>query len=143
MITSGSLRERLEKHRAKAECATCHSKMDPLGFALENFDGIGAWRDLDGNFPIDPSGELPTGETINGPEGLKKVLKSRETFIRALCEKMLTYALGRGLEYYDKCAVEDICNELKANDYRFTALLNGVISSKPFLMSNTKMENDE
>ena len=142
-ITSGSLRERLEKHRAKAECATCHSKMDPLGFALENFDGIGAWRDLDGNFPIDPSGELPTGETINGPEDLKKVLKSRETFIRALCAKMLTYALGRGLEYYDKCAVEDICNELKANDYRFTALLNGVISSKPFLMSNTKMENDE
>jgi len=142
-ITSGSLRERLEKHRAKAECATCHSKMDPLGFALENFDGIGAWRDLDGNFPIDPSGELPTGETIKGPEDLKKVLKSRETFIRALCAKMLTYALGRGLEYYDKCAVEDICNELKANDYRFTALLNGVISSKPFLMSNTKMENDE
>ena len=142
-ITSGSLRERLEKHRAKAECATCHSKMDPLGFALENFDGIGAWRDLDGNFPIDPSGELPTGETINGPEDLKKVLKSRETFIRALCAKMLTYALGRGLEYYDKCAVEDICNELKANDYRFTALLNGVISSKPFLMSNTKIANDE
>jgi len=89
------------------------------------------------------AGELPTGETINGPEGLKKVLKSQETFIRALGAKMLTYALGRGLEYYDKCAVEDICNELKANDYRFTALLNGVISSKPFLMSNTKMENDE
>ena len=142
-ITSGSLRERLEKHRAKAECATCHSKMDPLGFALENFDGIGAWRDLDGNFPIDPTGELPTGEAINGPAGLKKVLKSRETFIRALTEKMLTFALGRGLEYFDKCAVDDICKDLKANGHRFSALLSGVVNSKPFLLSNLKLESDE
>ena len=142
-ITSGSLRERLEKHRAKAECATCHSKMDPLGFALENFDGIGAWRDLDGNFPIDPTGELPTGERINGPAGLKKVLKSRETFIRALAEKMLTFALGRGLEYFDKCAVDDICKDLKANGHRFSALLSGVVNSKPFLLSNLKSESDE
>ena len=142
-ITSGSLRERLEKHRAKAECATCHSKMDPLGFALENFDGIGAWRDLDGNFPIDPTGELPTGETINGPAGLKKVLKSRETFIRALAEKMLTYALGRGLEYFDKCAVDDICKDMKANGHRFSALLSGVVNSKPFLLSNLQTESDE
>jgi hypothetical protein len=117
--------------------------MDPLGFALENFDGIGAWRDLDGNFPIDPSGELPTGETINGPEGLKKVLKSRETFIRTLAEKMLTFALGRGLEYYDKCAVEDICKDLKANGHRFSALLSGVVNSKPFLLSNLHTESDE
>ena len=142
-ITSGSLRERLEKHRAKAECATCHSKMDPLGFALENFDGIGAWRDLDGNFPIDPTGELPTGEAINGPAGLKKVLKSRETFIRTLVEKMLTFALGRGLEYFDKCAVDDICKDLKANGHRFSALLSGVVNSKPFLLSNLKLESDE
>ena len=142
-ITSGSLRERLEKHRAKAECATCHSKMDPLGFALENFDGIGAWRDLDGNFPIDPTGELPTGEAINGPAGLKKVLKSRETFIRTLAEKMLTFALGRGLEYFDKCAVDDICKDLKANGHRFSALLSGVVNSKPFLLSNLKLESDE
>ena len=142
-ITSGSLRERLEKHRAKDECATCHSKMDPLGFALQNFDGIGAWRDLDGNFPIDPTGELPTGETINGPAGLKKVLKSRETFIRALAEKMLTFALGRGLEYFDKCAVDDICKDLKANGHRFSALLSGVVNSKPFLLSNLKSESDE
>ncbi|MCH2381344.1 MAG: DUF1592 domain-containing protein, partial [Pedosphaera sp.] len=142
-ITSGTLRERLEKHRAKTECATCHSKMDPLGFALENFDGIGAWRDLDGNFPIDPTGELPTGETINGPAGLKKVLKSRETFIRALAEKMLTYALGRGLEYFDKCAVDDICKDMKANGHRFSALLSGVVNSKPFLLSNLQTESDE
>jgi hypothetical protein len=142
-VQSASLRKRLELHRAKPECATCHDKMDPLGFAFENYNAIGQWRDMDGEFPIDPSGTLPTGEAIDGADGLKKVLKSRETFIRTLCAKMLTYALGRGLEYYDKCAVEDVCNELKANDYRFTALLIGVINSKPFLMSNTKTENDE
>ena len=142
-ITSGSLRERLEKHREKTECATCHSKMDPLGFALENFDGIGAWRDVDGTFPIDPSGELPTGEEINGPDGLKNVLKSRETFIRTLSENLLTFALGRGLEYFDKCAVDEICRELKANDFRFSALLNGVVNSKPFRFSNLQVKEDE
>jgi len=142
-ITSGSLRERLEQHRAKAECATCHEKMDPLGFALENYDGIGAWRDLDGAFPIDPSGSLPTGETIDGPEGLKKVLKSRETFIRVLAEKMLVFALGRGLEYYDKCAVDEICRGLKASGHKFSALLDGVVNSKPFRLSNLQTEEDE
>mgnify|MGYP003298780048 FL=1 len=142
-ITSGSLRERLEKHREKTECATCHSKMDPLGFALENFDGIGAWRDVDGKFPIDPSGELPTGEAINGPDGLKNVLKSRETFIRTLSENLLTFALGRGLEYFDKCAVDEICRQLKANDFRFSALLGGVVNSKPFRFSNLQREEDE
>lgn len=142
-ITSGSLRERLEKHREKTECATCHSKMDPLGFALENFDGIGAWRDVDGTFPIDPSGELPTGEEINGPDGLKNVLKSRETFIRTLSENLLTFSLGRGLEYFDKCAVDEICRELKANDFRFSALLNGVVNSKPFRFSNLQVKEDE
>ena len=142
-ITSGSLRERLEKHREKTECATCHSKMDPLGFALENFDGIGAWRDVDGPFPIDSSGELPTGEEINGPDGLKNVLKSRETFIRTLSENLLTFSLGRGLEYFDNCAVDEICRELKANDFRFSALLNGVVNSKPFRFSNLQVKEDE
>ena len=142
-ITSGSLRERLEKHREKTECATCHSKMDPLGFALENFDGIGAWRDVDGKFPIDPSGELPSGEAINGPDGLKNVLKSRETFIRTLSENLLTFALGRGLEYFDKCAVDEICRQLKANNFRFSALLGGVVNSKPFRFSNLQREEDE
>ena len=142
-ITSGSLRERLEKHREKTECATCHSKMDPLGFALENFDGIGAWRDVDGKFPINPSGELPTGEAINGPDGLKNVLKSRETFIRTLSENLLTFALGRGLEYFDKCAVDEICRQLMANDFRFSALLGGVVNSKPFRFSNLQREEDE
>lgn len=140
---SSSLRERLEIHRAKSECATCHAKMDPLGFALENFDAIGAWRDVDGKFPINPSGELPTGEEINGPEGLKTVLKSRETFIRSLAEKLLTFALGRGLEYYDKCAVDEICRELKSNDFRFSSLVSGVVNSKPFRFSNLQLEKND
>jgi hypothetical protein len=142
-ITSGSLRERLEKHRAKTECATCHAKMDPLGFALENFDAIGAWRDVDGKFPINPAGELPTGEKINGPSGLKTVLKSRETFIRTITEKLLTFALGRGLEYYDKCAVDEICKELKSNNYSFSTLIEGVVKSKPFSFSNLELEKND
>ena len=142
-ITSGSLRERLEKHRAKTECATCHAKMDPLGFALENFDAIGAWRDVDGKFPINPAGELPTGEKINGPNGLKTVLKSRETFIRTITEKLLTFALGRGLEYYDKCAVDEICKELKSNNYSFSTLIEGVVKSKPFSFSNLELEKND
>jgi hypothetical protein len=142
-VQAGSMRQRFEQHRAKPECATCHEKMDPIGFAFEHYNAIGAWRDMDGKFPIDSTGELPTGEKIDGADGLKKVLKSKETFIRALCAKMLTYALGRGLEYYDKCAIEEVCNGLMSNDYRFSALLNGVVNSKPFLMSNTKTENDE
>ena len=110
---------------------------------LENYDGLGAGRDLDGAFPIDPSGSLPTGETIDGPEGLKKVLKSRETFIRALAEKMLTFALGRGLEYYDKCAVDEICRSLKVNGHKFSTLLHGVVNSKPFRLSNLQKEKDD
>lgn len=140
---TSSLRERLEIHRAKSECATCHAKMDPLGFALENFNAIGAWRDVDGKFPINPAGELPTGEEIDGPEGLKTVLKSRETFIRSLAEKLLTFALGRGLEYYDKCAVDEICRELKSKDFRFSALINGVVNSKPFRFSNLQLEKND
>ena len=140
---SSSLRERLEIHRSKTECATCHAKMDPLGFALENFDAVGAWRDVDGKFPINPAGELPTGEEINGPEGLKKVLKSRETFIRSLSENLLTFALGRGLEYYDKCAVDEICRELRSNNFRFSTLINSVVNSKPFRFSNLQLEKNE
>tara|TARA_B100000482_G_scaffold80090_1_gene57113 strand:- start:1139 stop:2299 length:1161 start_codon:yes stop_codon:yes gene_type:complete len=140
---TSSLRERLEIHRAKSECATCHAKMDPLGFALENFNAIGAWRDVDGKFPINPAGELPTGEEIDGPEGLKTVLKSRETFIRSLAEKLLTFALGRGLEFYDKCAVDEICRELKSKDFRFSALINGVVNSKPFRFSNLQLEKND
>ncbi|HXG11208.1 MAG TPA: DUF1592 domain-containing protein [Gemmataceae bacterium] len=130
---TGSLRQRMEQHRVNPICASCHQRMDPLGFGLENFDGIGAWREKDGKFPIDPSGVLPGGEKFDGPAGLKAVLKAKkEDFCRCLAEKMLTYALGRGLEYYDKCAVDDIVAALVKNDYRFSSLVLAVVQSDPF-----------
>ena len=129
---SASLRERLEIHRSKPECATCHSKMDPIGFAFENFDAIGAWRDLDGNFPIDASGELPDGRQFDGAKSLISLLKGEETFIRTITEKMLTFALGRGLEYYDKCATDEIVAQLIADELRFSALVEAIVMSEPF-----------
>ena len=139
-IQGGSLRQRLEQHRSNPDCAVCHNKMDPLGFAFENFDAIGAWRSLDGKFPIDASGKLPTGQTFNGADELKAILKSQSTFIRSLAEKMLTFALGRGLEYYDKCAVDDICKALVKNDCKFSSLITEIVKSEPFLMR--KKEGD-
>ena len=129
-----SLRQRMEQHRAKPSCATCHSRMDPLGFGLENYDAVGAWRDKEGSFPIDASGTLPSGESFRGPEQLKAILKSRSNeFARCLTEKMLTYALGRGLEDYDHCAVDKIVERLVAGKYRFSALVLGIVESDPFL----------
>jgi mono/diheme cytochrome c family protein len=130
---TGSLRQRMEQHRANPSCASCHQKMDPLGFGLENFDGVGGWRAADGKFPIDPSGTLPGGETFNGPEGLRKILLGKAgQFRRNLAEKMLTYSLGRGLEYYDKCAVDDIAKKLTTDKDRFSALVIGAVKSDPF-----------
>lgn len=132
---SASLRARLETHRSKAECASCHERMDPLGFALENFDAIGVWRTKDGKFPIDPSGTLPSGKSFNGPADLKKTLKADpKKFSRSLSEKMLAYALGRGLEYYDRCAVRQIDDELAAHKYKFSSLILGIVHSDPFQM---------
>ncbi len=139
---TASLRKRLEQHRANPDCAVCHNKLDPLGFALENFDGIGTWRDYDGKFPIDPAGELPSGERFSGPTDLKNILKSNEDFSRSLAKNMLTYALGRGLEYYDKCAVDDACKLLKSNDYRFTALVTGIVTSDPFLRQANQIDSE-
>ncbi len=139
---TASLRTRLEQHRANPDCAVCHNKLDPLGFALENYDGIGAWRDLDGRFPIDSAGVLPTGEKFSGTVDLKNILKHREDFTRSLAKKMLTYALGRGLEYYDKCAVDDACKLLKSQDYKFTALVAGIVTSDPFLRQMRQRETE-
>ena len=131
---TGTLRQRMEQHRENPNCATCHARMDPIGFGLENFDGIGAWRDAEGTFPIDPSGELVTGEAFQGVADLKTILirHKREEFARCLTEKMLTYALGRGLEFYDKCAVDDITRNLRRHNYRFSALIGGIVDSVPF-----------
>ena len=131
--TTLSMREQLEKHRANAVCASCHSRMDPLGFSLEHFDAIGQWREKDGKFPIDATGQLPDGRKFEGASGLADVLMSHpDAFAQALTEKMLTYALGRGLESYDRPAVKKIVARLKENQYRFSALVMGVVESLPF-----------
>ena len=130
---TASLRQRLEQHRAQAECAGCHAKMDPLGFALENFDATGAWRDQDGKFPIDASGKLTNGTAFSGPRELKQVLKGNKNFVRSVTNNMMTYALGRGLEYYDHCATDEIIKKAGSQGYRFSALVVGIVTSDPFL----------
>jgi hypothetical protein len=130
---SASLRQRLEAHRTDPTCASCHKRMDPLGFALENYDAIGKWRDTDGKFAIDASAVLPGGRKVDGADGLKKALLDRkDDFVRCLATKMLTYALGRGIEPYDRCTVEDICAAVKQNNYRFSAMLLGIVKSDAF-----------
>ena len=133
--TKASLRQQLEQHRANPTCAVCHTRMDPLGFGLENYDAVGRWRTRDGNFAIDAAGTLPGGQTFRGSEELKQILLSdRGSFARCLTEKMLTYALGRGLERYDQPAVSLICRRLAASDYRFSSLILGIAGSLPFEM---------
>jgi hypothetical protein len=135
-ILSGTLRQRMEQHRADPLCASCHARMDPIGFGLENFNAIGGWRGQDGRFAIDPAGQLVTGETFRGPEELKNILAKRkqEQFARGLAEKMLIYALGRGLEFYDRCAVDQITKNLAKHDHRFTTLVLEIVRSTPFQM---------
>ena len=136
---SGSLRQRMEQHRANPACAQCHARMDPIGFAFENFDAIGAFREKDGGFVIDPSGTLTDGTSFSGVEQLKTMLKEKKRlFARCLTEKMLTYALGRGVEYYDKRAVNSICNALDKNDYKFSTLVIEITKSDPFRLRRGK-----
>ena len=129
----GTLRQQMEQHRANPSCAVCHAKLDPLGFGLENFDAIGGWRTADNKQPIDPSGVLPDGAKFEGPAELRKVLLGKsDLFRRCLAEKLLTFGLGRGLEYYDKCAVEEIVKAGTAGDDKFTAYVLAVVRSDPF-----------
>lgn len=133
--TAVSMRQQLEKHRSNAMCASCHSRMDPLGFGLENYDAIGRWRNNDGAFPVDTSGVLPSGKSFNGPVELKSILKSDgPRFARGLSEKLLTYALGRGLEPHDRPAVQQIARRVEQNEYRFSELVNAIVDSVPFRM---------
>jgi hypothetical protein len=131
----GTLRQRMEQHRVDPTCASCHARMDPIGFGMENFDGIGAWRERDSGAAVDASGQLVSGEKFNGPAELRQILltKKRADFFRCLTEKMLTYALGRGLEYYDKPTVEKIVAALE-KDPRFSTLVLEVVKSVPFQM---------
>jgi hypothetical protein len=128
-----TFRQRLEKHREKPQCASCHSRMDPIGFGLENFDGIGRWRDEIGGKPVDSSGILATGEKFSGPAELKQhVLMQKEEFVRNLTEKMLAYALGRGLEPYDIPTVRKITVAVAKDNYRSGTLLREIVKSYPF-----------
>jgi hypothetical protein len=128
----GTLRQRLERHRTDAKCASCHERMDPLGFALENFDAVGTWRTHDGEQLIDASGTL-AGHPFAGPTELRKALHARrDEFARCLSEKLLTYALGRGLVPSDQCAVEAIVRRLDRNRDRFSSLIVGIVLSEPF-----------
>ena len=131
-----SMREALEQHRANPVCATCHSQMDPLGFALENFDGTGSWRTIDADAPIDASGILPDGTRFQGPVELQRVLieSKSEEFVNTVTEKLLTYALGRGVESYDAPAIRSIIREAAPDDYRWSSLILGIVKSTPFQM---------
>jgi hypothetical protein len=137
--TAASMRERMERHRTNPVCASCHARMDPLGFALENFDGVGMWRITEGNKPVDASGALPDGTHFEGPNGLRVILLNRRgEFVQTVTEKLLTYALGRGLEYYDAPAVRGITHEAALNNDRWSSLIVGIVRSTPFRMRRSR-----
>src|SRR4051794_30334266 len=130
---TGSLRQRMEQHRKNPSCANCHARMDPIGFAFENYDAIGKWRTKDGKFDVDPSGTLPDNKTFKGPAELKKILKDKkDLFARNLVEKLMIYALGRGLEHYDRPAIDAVVAALAKNDYKFSVLATEITKSLPF-----------
>ena len=130
----GTLRQRMEQHRSNPSCASCHAKLDPLGFGFENFNAIGAWRDQDGESPVDASGVLTGGTQFNGVQVLKQFLlqERSEQFTRTLAEKLLIYGLGRGLEPSDRCAVDTIVESVGKDSYRFSTLITEIIKSDPF-----------
>jgi mono/diheme cytochrome c family protein len=131
-----SLRAQMEQHRSNAVCAACHARMDPIGFALENYDGVGKWRDEDAGIRIDASGKLPDGGEFNGPAGLTQLMvtKYREDFVRTVTEKLMTYALGRGVEHYDNPTVRAIARQAAADNYRLSSLILSIVKSTPFQM---------
>jgi mono/diheme cytochrome c family protein len=137
-----TMRERMEEHRKNPTCAGCHMRMDPLGFALENFDGIGEWRTTEANVPINASGELPDGVKFDGPAGLRKILLAHpDQFASTVTERLLTYALGRGVEYYDKPAIREVTRKAASCDYRWSSIILGVVESTPFQMRVTKPQD--
>ena len=135
-----TMRERMEQHRSNAACAVCHAQMDPLGFALENFNGVGEWRTVsEAGTPVDASGVLPNGIQFNGPAALRSVLLSHpEQFANTVTDRLLTYALGRGVEYYDQPAIRKITREAASNNYRWSSLILGIVNSTPFQMRMSK-----
>jgi hypothetical protein len=134
-----TMRERMAAHRVNQPCAGCHRLMDPVGFALENYDAVGRWRTADQDTPIDASGNLPDGSQFVGVAGLRQALLSRpELFVTTLTEKLLTYSLGRGLESYDGAAVRKIVRNARSDDYRFSSLILEIVNSTPFQMRRSQ-----
>ena len=130
---TGTLRQRMEQHRENPSCANCHKQMDALGFAFENFDAIGRFRSKTDEGPIDPSGTLPDGKSFQGPAELKAILKAKqELVVRNLAEKLLTYGIGRGLEFYDNRSLNQICDQAARADHKFSALITAIVKSDPF-----------
>jgi hypothetical protein len=130
-----TMRQRMEAHRANPVCASCHAQMDPIGFAMENFDAIGQWRSNEANVPIDVSGALPDGTKFQGVAELQKILLGRpQLFVTTVTEKLLTYGLGRGVEYYDQPVIRSIMRDAAHDNYRWSALILGIVKSPPFQM---------
>jgi hypothetical protein len=128
-----SLRQRMEKHRQQPTCAACHKIMDPIGFSLENFDLIGRWRTSEGGAPIDATSQLVDGTPLDGPASLRRALLARsDVFARTMTSKLMTYATGRALKYYDMPAVRAIANDAAKNNNRFSSLVLGIVRSDPF-----------
>jgi hypothetical protein len=137
VLANLSVRERLAEHRANPACASCHDAMDPIGFAMENFDAVGRWRTMEEGRPVDTSGGLPDGSRFTGIGGLERGLAERpDIFVHTLTEKLLTFALGRGMEYFDAPAVRQIVAGTAKEEYRFSALVLHIIGSTPFTHRN-------
>jgi hypothetical protein len=134
-----SMRQRMAQHRDNPACSGCHKLMDPIGFSMENYDAIGRWRTHESGEPIDASGGLPDGSKFEGVTGLQKALLSHpEVFVSTMAEKLLTYSLGRGVEYYDAPAIRKVVRESRDNNYRFSSLVLGIVNSTPFQMRRAK-----
>lgn len=139
-----SLRQRMEQHRANPVCAACHAPMDPMGFALENFDATGRWRETDAGTPIDATATLPDGSTLGGPVDFRTHLLDRsDEFVRTVIEKLLSYALGRGLGYYDAPAVRQLARDAAGAEYRWSSLMHGIVNSIPFQMRSVTSPADD
>jgi hypothetical protein len=133
----------MEQHRANPSCANCHTRMDAIGFALENFNAIGAWRTKDGAFDIDPAGVLPDGTSIKGVPDLKKaILAKKDLFARCMIEKMMIYAIGRGMEPYDDRALDKAVGALSKDKYKFSTLVVEIVKSDPFRLRRGKNVQD-
>jgi Protein of unknown function (DUF1585)/Protein of unknown function (DUF1588) len=137
------MREQMEMHRVRPDCVQCHRIMDPIGFALENFDAIGRWRTDEDGSPIDPSGNLVDGSRLDGVNGLREAMLSyAPQFVRVATEKLMIYALGRGTEYYDMPLIRKIVHQAERDDYRFSSIVLGIVESDPF-QKNMKLRTSE